>query len=479
MKNPVPAKLRFPCVILVLSIYLAICGLAASKTEAAQNFNVKIGVSDGVANGKVSGDGIVFTDAKGLKGSVRNGAAISASGGGISVGGRTLALPVTATAKSGLGWNGVKYRGRLIFIRGAKGFTVVNELDLENYVRGILKMEMGADWPFEALKAQAILARTFAVRNRGRFSKRGYDFDVGENSQVYRGVNSEDPRTDKAVSSTTGLILTWNGEPAEVFYHSDSGGATADVSHVWGSGRPYLLARPEAVNYTSPNSTWQLTLSNAQLTSIFSKMGHNVGSVTALEVAQIDDMGRAVTLKATGDRGAASMKAHDFRMAAGSRVVKSTFFTVTRAGSGQSTAPPQPGATPQVPTPQPAQTPPKPASGPRVDPLIEMIDAGVFTTKEIMEMLMDPSKKEEYLQMGYERMKNKQGSTKAETPKAATPPPVVVPLVQTGNGNFIFNGKGWGHGVGLSQWGAKAMADQGMKCEEILAHYFPGTNIGK
>jgi len=460
--------------LIIIFAFMALMHSHGGIAEAAANFNVKIGVADSVSSGKVSGDGILFTDAKGLKGNVKNGAVISSSGGGISVGGRTLALPVSATAKSGIGWEGVRYRGRLIFIRAAKGFTVVNELDLENYVRGILKMEMSADWPFESLKAQAILARTYAVKNRGRFSKRGYDFDAGENSQVYRGINAEDPRTDKAVSSTTGLILTWSGEPAEIYYHSDSGGATADIAHVWGSTRPYLTSQPEVVNYTSPNSSWQATMTSAQLSSILSKAGKSVGNVTAIEPAQLDWAGRVVLLKVTGDRGVINMKAHDFRMAAGSRVIRSTFFTISRGGAAVPVTAPEQSAPVSSPRQQPASVS-SVTFNPKADPLTEMTKAGIFTSKELMEMLMDPAKKEGYLLIGNERLKNKQGAPKTDTPapRAETPP------ARTGSGDFVFSGKGWGHGVGLSQWGAKAMADNGMKCEEILDHYFPGTKIGK
>ncbi|MDR1651960.1 MAG: SpoIID/LytB domain-containing protein, partial [Synergistaceae bacterium] len=309
-------KPNFARSLILPAVCLAVLAFAPAA-HSASGFNVKVGVADSVSGGKVSGEGIIFADARGLKGSVRNGAAVTSSGGGVAVGGRTLALPVTATAKSGLGWDGVRYRGKLVFIKAAKGFTVVNEVDLENYIRGILKMEMSADWPLEALKAQAVLARTYAVRNKGRFSKRGYDFDAGENSQVYKGINAESPSTDKAVSSTEGQILTWNGETADVYYHSDSGGATADSSHVWGASRPYLQTRREAVEYTSPNSSWQTSLSKAQVSSIIAKMGKNVGNVTRLEPAQLDSAGRVVLLKAAGDRGEATVRAHDFRMAAG------------------------------------------------------------------------------------------------------------------------------------------------------------------
>ncbi|MDR1133917.1 MAG: SpoIID/LytB domain-containing protein [Synergistaceae bacterium] len=446
------------------------------KSEAVSNIPVKIGVADSVQNGKVIGDGIIFTDAKGKKGSVKNGAAVKVSGGGLSVGAAVLSFPVTATAKGPVGWNNVKYRGKLTLIKAGSGFTVVNELPLEDYVRGILKVEMAADWPLEALKAQAILARTYAVRNRGRFGKRGYDFDTGENSQVYRGVNAEDPRTDKAVLETAGTVLTWDGSLADVYYHSDSGGATADVADVWGGVRPYLRVQPEIVQYASPNSAWETTLTEAQVTSILSKMQRNIGRVLSIDVATVDQAGRAVTLKVTGERGTVNVKAHDFRMAAGSRVIKSTHFQTSRGGKAPASAP--------VPTqaPAPQTTPPAPARTAKGDPLVTMIKAGMFTAKELIDMLSYPEKRGEYLKIGYERMN--ESAPESEAPPTIPEPPAAkpqlpAPVAQAQTGVFVFAGRGWGHGVGLSQWGAKAMADNGMKYGEILGHYFPGTKISK
>jgi stage II sporulation protein D len=453
------------------------------KSEAESNIRIKVGVADSVQSGKVIGDGIIFTDANGKKGSVKNGAVVKASVGGLSVGTAVLPLPVTATAKGPVGWNNVKYRGKLTFIKAGSGLTVVNELPLEDYVRGILKVEMAADWPFEALKAQAILARTYAVRNRGRFGKRGYDFDAGENSQVYRGVNAEDPRTDKAVAETAGMVLTWNGSPADVYYHSDSGGATADAVDVWGSVRPYLRVQPEIVRYASPNSTWNTTLTEAQTTSILSKMKQNVGKVLGIDVATVDSAGRAVMLKVTGERGAVNVNAHAFRMAAGSRVIKSTNFQISRDGKTQTpvTVPtPIPAATQ---TPEPQATPAAPPSVAKGNPLVTMIKAGMFTPKELIDMLSFPEKRREYFKIGYERMNEpvseNEASPSFEPPAAETPPPAPSPLQAAQTGAFVFFGKGWGHGVGLSQWGAKAMAEKGMKCGEILGHYFPGTKISK
>jgi stage II sporulation protein D len=267
------------------------------------------------------------------------------------------------------------------------------------------------------------------------------------------------------------MVLMWNGSLADVYYHSDSGGATADAADVWGSIRPYLRVQPEVAQYVSPNSTWNTTLTEAQATSILSKMKKNVGKVLSIDVATVDLAGRAVMLKVTGERGTANIKAHDFRMAAGSRVIKSTNFQISRGKAPTQAPEPTPTSTPAQPT-----APAKTAKG---DPLIAMIKTGMFTPKELLDMLSYPEKREEYLKIGYERMNERApegGASLIPEPPAAKPP-VPAPAPQTGA--FVFSGKGWGHGVGLSQWGAKAMAEKGMKYGEILGHYFPGTKISK
>jgi stage II sporulation protein D len=204
-------------------------------------------------------------------------------------------------------------------------------------------------------------------------------------------------------------------------------------------------------------------------------MKQNVGNVQAIDVALVDDAGRAVSLKVTGDKGTVNVKAHDFRMAAGSRVIKSTNLQIARENGASAATNPAPAPI-QASQPVPAARPnPAKSSG---DALIDMAKAGIFTSKELIDMLAHPEKREEYKAIGYERMKERGEAPPAETPKQATPKPATPPP-QTGSGGFVFTGKGWGHGVGLSQWGAKAMAEKNMKCEQILAHYFPGTKIGK
>ncbi|MDR1885585.1 MAG: SpoIID/LytB domain-containing protein [Synergistaceae bacterium] len=457
----------------VIALILLMLGRPAG---AVQNYKMRIAVAEGVSSGRLIGLGISLSDAKGVRVSVQNGASVAASGAGVKVGGQALALPVGVTAKSGLGWDGTRYRGVLSLIPAGKGFTVVDEVDLESYIRGILKVEMSPEWNIEALKAQAILARTYAVKNRGRFGSRGYDLDATDNSQVYRGVNAEDPRTDMAVAETGGMILSWNGAPADIYYHSDSGGFTADMAHVWGGGRPYLVAKQEIVGYASPNSTWQLSLTGEQIASILGRMGRPVGRVRSVEVSLKDAAGRAVQLRITGDGGTADVRAHDFRMAAGSKVVRSTFFTVSggtsseESTSGRNPAPPAASGTPASLT--------EMASG--VDPLVEMTKLGVFSRDELYDMLFKTDDRDGYLRLGERRLRDR-GMSLPGVSGSSPAPPVEKPPRPAADASasdaFVFKGRGWGHGVGLSQWGAKAMADSGMKCEEILGFYFPGTRI--
>jgi stage II sporulation protein D len=116
----------------------------------------------------------------------------------------------------------------------------------------------------------------------------------------------------------------------------------------------------------------------------------------------------------------------------------------------------------------------------KTDPLVEMTKGEVFTKDEMFDMLMNPDKREYYLKLGLERLSGRPGGAPAQPVPEPVPLPKPVPApAPAASGAFTFAGKGWGHGVGLSQWGAKAMADQGAKCADILSHYFPGTKIAR
>jgi stage II sporulation protein D len=136
-----------------------------------------------------------------------------------------------------------RYRGRLeIFPNSLGRLTVVNELDLETYVRGVVPREMGAnEFPaLEALKAQAVAARTYAMANKGKRNGEGFDLLDTVADQVYGGAGGEQPLTDQATRETAGMVATFEGRPIQALFTANSGGATVDNTHVFGGPQPYL-----------------------------------------------------------------------------------------------------------------------------------------------------------------------------------------------------------------------------------------------
>ena len=119
-----------------------------------------------------------------------------------------------------------EYRGSARFLHNDSGLTVMNYLDLEDYLKGVVPGEMPSSWPTEALKAQAVCARNYAVTNWNKFQKYGFNLDDTTQSQVYLGVKGEKPETNRAIEETKHIFLTYHGEPATTFFYSSSGGHT-------------------------------------------------------------------------------------------------------------------------------------------------------------------------------------------------------------------------------------------------------------
>ena len=146
-------------------------------------------------------------------------------------------------AKTPVRFNERPYRGRIEVFTNTRGsLTVVNVLGLEDYVRGVVANELspGGYPALEALKAQAIAARTYALRNRGQFMSQGFDILPTTRSQVYRGLSSEHPLSTRAVDETRGLVATYNGEPINALYTSTCGGRTEDAGNIFNHAVPYL-----------------------------------------------------------------------------------------------------------------------------------------------------------------------------------------------------------------------------------------------
>lgn len=153
-------------------------------------------------------------------------------------------------ARAPVRFNNRPYRGRMEVFANTRGsLTVVNVLGLEDYVRGVVANELspGGYPSLEALKAQAIAARTYALRNLGQFMSQGFDILPTTRSQVYRGLSSEHPLSTRAVDETRGLIATYNGEPINALYTSTCGGRTEDAENIFTQAVPYLRGHECAV----------------------------------------------------------------------------------------------------------------------------------------------------------------------------------------------------------------------------------------
>ncbi len=163
--------------------------------------------------------------------------------------------------------------------------TVINVVGLEDYVKGVIPYEMGPDWPYEALKAQALCARTYAAYRVNEFEDQGFDLTGDTRSQVYRGVGWASGTTDSAVDSTAGQFVRYRGGICEVYYFAADGGATEDGACVFGSSRPYLTGKadPFEAAQGSPFSEWTVTKSGAQLAQRLRRLGYDIGTVTGIE----------------------------------------------------------------------------------------------------------------------------------------------------------------------------------------------------
>ncbi len=136
------------------------------------------------------------------------------------------------------------YRGILRIQNKDNTLTVINDLCMENYIQGVLAAEMPSSWGIEALKAQAIAARTYAVANYGKHSKDGFDLVDTQMDQVYNGIQAETETSNKAVLETLGIIMTYDKKPITAMYSSSAGGQTRSALESWGNEIPYLQSVP-------------------------------------------------------------------------------------------------------------------------------------------------------------------------------------------------------------------------------------------
>ena len=467
----------------VISVF--IWSLPASARE------VTVLLKQRVTQASIGGQSVVLTDARGMYTKPFNGTfKASYSNGAMKAGKVTYKLPVTMKSASGVVVDGVKYKGSLVIERNSNGLNLINKVDVEEYLKGVLKSEMSPTWPKEALKAQAVLARTYTLAGKRHGS---YDLCDETHCQVYRGTAGESPNITQAVNETKGQILTYGGAPAQTFFFSDSGGMTTSSQSVWGGVVPYLTPKADPVPNDSPNKTWQAKLTMAQIGKKLTAAGAGVGTLKSLRPYKRDKSGRIEQIELKGSAGTKIISGNKFRTAVGASVVKSTLFEFNRRSAYKvnTTSVSKPAANVvQIPKQNAAAPSAQIAGMPEndADKLYWMAKNNVFTMRELLSMIGDDTKYPQYVAEGLARMaKMKNPPAKTEKPKPQAKPAPTVTVTEasdaalsmdgTSSQTVVMYGRGYGHGVGFPQWTAKALAEAGWDYKRMLEYYFAGTKL--
>jgi len=211
---------------------------------------------------------------------------------------------------------------------GKGGLSLVNQLPLERYLVGLINHEISSTWPMESLKAQAVVARTYALYRKQNANRKYYDLESTTLDQVYGGSHREDRRSMRAVRDTRGEVLTVNGNLVSAFYHSCCGGSTDLAQNVWGT--PYEGFRAVKCEYCTqaPQYFWIYKISVGQLRQKLSEGGHFLESLEKIRVVKTTPFGRALLIRVRGDGGQFDLSGNQFRRIVGFQKIKSTLFRI-------------------------------------------------------------------------------------------------------------------------------------------------------
>ena len=298
---------------------------------------------------------------------------------------RVLGHPISARAflltstRGPLVINGRQYRDKLKIFPGPNGdLWAINELPLEEYLGGVVHCEISSQWPWEAVKAQAIVARTYATFQRGNRAAELYDVDSGVSDQIYEGIGKEDLQSRKAVGETAGELILYQGRPIFAVYHSCCGGETESPEYLWPGYFPYLKRTVCHFCSDSPHFLWSYPVDSEKLLRALKLARFRGSEVLGIEITERSQSRRVLQLAVTSESGQMEISGKEFRRLLGYDFLRSTNF-----------------------------------------------------------------------------------------------------MVQKKDNRYLFSGLGWGHGVGLCQWGARGMAEKGMDYHSILKYYYQNVQVGK
>lgn len=223
--------------------------------------------------------------------------------------------------------NNRRYNGNLVFQANAdETITVIDEIDIEDYLLGVLPKEMSPSWPLEALKAQAVVARTFALNNLGKFSEKGYDLRDDSMSQMYGGAANVSLRVRRAVKETRGQTLSYAGKRLPVYFHSSCGGHTTDPKSVWGgSGKTPRPLRGVRDRYCrlSPHQNWKAYFRTSDILRTLQEKGFNNVRLDQVRKGSQNRSGYLKNFQLRLDRAWRTVSANTLRLWLGASELKS------------------------------------------------------------------------------------------------------------------------------------------------------------
>ncbi|KAB0669577.1 SpoIID/LytB domain-containing protein [Oryzomonas sagensis] len=301
---------------------------AGRKSDAALSSDtIRVAIAKNAQGVTVDGEGLLAVRENGAAVAVKAPVTVKASRGEVAVDGVTYRRLVFSAA-SAVRINGKPYRGIAEISFSDKGLVVVNELPLEDYLVGLINCEISSAWPIEAIKAQAVIARTYAINRREARRNALYHLESSVIDQVYNGCEIEDSRARRGVSETTGEVLTYDGAVIQAFYHSNCGGKTEAAENVWGASIPYLKGVDCQYCLLSSSSSWDQRLPLKELEGRLRAAGFKAAGLTDIRGGARNNRGRLKNVIAVAQRGDIAITGDQFRKAVGYGVIKSTNFTV-------------------------------------------------------------------------------------------------------------------------------------------------------
>ena len=311
-------------------IIFVICLVAAGGSAAVRPETIRVALLKGAESLRIDGTGVLLTDGRGAPLRLEMPLELKRTREGLQVNG-SIVPGLVASAPVRVTVNGKGYRGLLEVSLAERGLLVVNELPLEEYLIGLINCEISSAWPMEAVKAQAVIARSYAVYQKQARRGAPYQLESSVMDQVYEGCDVEDSRAARGVAETAGEVLSYQGKVIQAFYHSNCAGHTESSERVWGLSIPYLKGVP--CQYCQQNQVkWEQVIPLKKVDAALRGAGYQVSGIRELKVASRNESGRAQEVLVVSGKGRVTVPSVAFRKALGYSVVKSTNFELRVSG---------------------------------------------------------------------------------------------------------------------------------------------------